>query len=418
VLMLAVQLGILTILLVSPPVLALSGVFILGTLPPPWVSIYGRADALLLLVIVCLILRFSLEQRGRPVWPPITSPAVATVYGAALTALAISTVIEPQAALLAPHLRLLGVVVGLSALLHLTRDRVDARRLGRSVVLVCLALACTGIVERVTGTYFFSGVPGLFETTDRSGIRAQAWTQHPLILAMFCVIGALLAYAVFRGVVRHLLALVLLAGAAATESRIVLVLVAALVFLALIRRSRAPITLLTAAGVCVVVGLFVLPIPTLPGAQSLEDVSTAYRFALFGVLLGDLWENPLGHGLGGLQPGEYALANPFGVMDVSMTIDNSFLFLGTLAGPLGVLAAALFALRTVVDWRTGSTGKVVPRLAILIFAVAFSIPSFTATITLAVFVFVIGGNLAAREPTAPEIPRGSRGRSTLGAATT
>lgn len=234
------------------------------------------------------------------------------------------------------------------------------QRVLRALVVVALGASVVALVEVQRRSHVFTGEQ-FFDTPDRDGqLRARAFFEQPLVLAVFVTLAALHVLVERRRrspIFTALMLAILLAGVWASGSRSPLVVVACLVVVAIARRFIVRLVGGYSLGASALLLLIVLAIPLTIGAldSSANFVTSAdsdfasaqYRAELYRQLFATLATHPLGFGIGPLPLGELLVNSSFGVLDVARTVDSEY-----------VLAALKFGL---------------PGLAVWVFIIAYSL---------------------------------------------
>lgn len=249
--------------------------------------------------------------------------------------------------------------------------------LARSIVGWAIPYAGLAVVEIVSGTHLFPRA-NLGETLVRDGfIRAVVTAEHPLVLSALLLAAIPFLWAMRpRLLVSIPLTVLMLAGIVATGSRGALALFVVLAVLALViwrwpaaHPGRAWLRIGVALAVVAVVIVALIGSPLLHldpmTSHDPETASLQYRLALYQKVLSSLTTNPWGWGIGGLPADTFLVRSPFGIHDLSVTVDSELVLLVFDAGVLG-LAGFVVALAWLASrWVLASTPAVASLLILL-----------------------------------------------------
>jgi hypothetical protein len=230
-------------------------------------------------------------------------------------------------------------------------------QLGHALLGVALVTSVLAIVEVAIDGPILPG--NSFDEFIDGQFRAAVFSEQTLVHSALMVCALTVAIVATRGAMRIVAIAVLFAGIAASFSRGALILAASYVIVAVvwacvpgIRRYGAAIAAAAGGTLLVAVPLLVLWRPASVDAVTSTNPTVAsaqYREAIYAMMPDSLRTHPLGWGPLGPPTGRYTLRSPFGILDVSATVDSEVVKAALDFGYVGLLLLALVL--TVAMWR-------------------------------------------------------------------
>jgi hypothetical protein len=221
-------------------------------------------------------------------------------------------------------------------------------QMGYALLSIALVSSVLAIVEVITDGPILPGNP--FDEFIDGQFRAAVFSEQTLVYSALMVCALTVAIVATSGATRIATIGVLLAGIAASFSRGALTLAASYLIVAAvwtylpgIRRYGAAIAAAAGGTLLVVVPLLVLWRPASADAVTSSNPTVAsaqYREAIYAMMPDSLRTHPLGWGLLGPPKGQYTLRSPFGILDVSATVDSEVVKAALDFGYLGLLLLA------------------------------------------------------------------------------
>lgn len=220
---------------------------------------------------------------------------------------------------------------------------------GRALVAAALLSSLVAIIELALDVHVADRGDATAGLVRDGMTRAVVLTEHPLVLSALIVASLPFLWAMrLKWWVSAALSVLMIAGVYATGSRGGLALVAAfVVILVIVRRwpaasaGRPGLRIAVATGVALALAVVLLVSGFLQAdlltSDDPETASLQYRLVLYQKVLDSLGTHPFGWGIGGLPAGVYLVPSPFGVHDISVTIDSEIALLAFDAGIIGVL---------------------------------------------------------------------------------